>query len=47
MKMPLSVQGHHAMMDGIHVGRYFEQVQSYLDEPSIFLPRILEGGSAQ
>ncbi len=37
MKMPLSVQGHHAMMDGIHVGRYFEHVQSYMNEPSIFL----------
>lgn len=46
IKMPLSVQGHHAMMDGIHVARYFEQLQSYLDEPSIFLPRILEGGAA-
>lgn len=32
-KMPLSVQGHHALMDGLHIGRYFERVQDYLDEP--------------
>jgi chloramphenicol O-acetyltransferase type A len=31
IKMPLSVQGHHALMDGFHVGRYFQQVQKYLD----------------
>lgn len=31
--MPLSVQGHHALMDGLHVGRYFEQVQALLNEP--------------
>jgi chloramphenicol O-acetyltransferase type A len=31
LKMPLSVQVHHALMDGIHVGRYYERVQSYLD----------------
>jgi chloramphenicol O-acetyltransferase type A len=37
MKMPLSVQGHHALMDGLHVGRYYEQVQAYLDEPELML----------
>jgi chloramphenicol O-acetyltransferase type A len=31
--MPLSVQGHHAMMDGLHIGQYFERVQGYLAEP--------------
>jgi chloramphenicol O-acetyltransferase type A len=31
IKMPLSVQVHHALMDGFHVGRYFQQVQKYLD----------------
>jgi chloramphenicol O-acetyltransferase type A len=30
-KMPLSVQVHHALMDGLHVGRYYQQVQHYLD----------------
>jgi chloramphenicol O-acetyltransferase type A len=33
LKMPLSVQGHHALMDGVHVGQYYERVQSYLAEP--------------
>ena len=36
-KMPLSVQVHHALADGIHVGRYFNLVQEYLDEPDRFL----------
>ena len=36
-KMPLSVQVHHALADGIHVGRYFNQVQEYLDEPGNLL----------
>jgi chloramphenicol O-acetyltransferase type A len=37
LKMPLSVQVHHALMDGIHVGRYFARVQEYLDCPEILL----------
>jgi chloramphenicol O-acetyltransferase type A len=37
LKMPLSVQGHHAMMDGLHMGRYYERVQAYLSEPAQFL----------
>lgn len=32
-QMPLSVQAHHALMDGVHLGRYFERVQALLDEP--------------
>ncbi|MBL8600034.1 MAG: chloramphenicol acetyltransferase [Devosia sp.] len=39
LKMPLSVQGHHATMDGVHMGRYYEQVQGYLDKPALFLGR--------
>lgn len=35
--MPLSVQGHHALMDGLHMGRYYETVQRFLQEPD-FLP---------
>jgi len=34
LKMPLAVQGHHAVMDGVHVGRYYEQVQGLLDRPA-------------
>ena len=37
LKMPLSVQGHHAVMDGIHVGRFYETVQDYLHHPEIVL----------
>lgn len=31
-KMPLSVQVHHALMDGLHVGRYYQKVQEMLDD---------------
>ncbi len=37
LKMPLSVQVHHALMDGVHIGRYFTQVQGYLDQPERLL----------
>jgi chloramphenicol O-acetyltransferase type A len=33
LRMPLDVQVHHALMDGVHVGRYYEAVQGYLDHP--------------
>ena len=36
-KMPLSVQGHHGVMDGIHMGKYFETVQDYLHHPEVVL----------
>lgn len=29
--MPLSVQVHHALMDGYHVGMFFEKMEKYLD----------------
>ncbi|HEY1013265.1 MAG TPA: CatA-like O-acetyltransferase [Herpetosiphonaceae bacterium] len=31
--MPLAVQVHHALMDGVHVGRYYELAQELLDHP--------------
>jgi chloramphenicol O-acetyltransferase type A len=37
IKMPLSVQGHHGLLDGIHLGRYYERVERYLREPAVFL----------
>jgi chloramphenicol O-acetyltransferase type A len=37
LKMPLSVQGHHALMDGIHMGRFYAEVQEYLHHPSSVL----------
>jgi len=32
--MPVSVEVHHALMDGLHVGHYFERLQSYFDDPA-------------
>ena len=31
--MPVSVQVHHALMDGLHVARYFERFEGYLADP--------------
>lgn len=33
LKMPLSVQGHHALMDGIHMGKFYAIMQDYLYHP--------------
>jgi chloramphenicol O-acetyltransferase type A len=37
LMMPLQAQGHHALMDGLHMGRFYENVQQILDQPSSFL----------
>ena len=37
VKMPLSVQGHHAVMDGLHVGRFYEEVQTHFERPDTVL----------
>lgn len=37
LKMPLSVQGHHALMDGLHMGRFYKQIQELLDHPEAYL----------
>lgn len=37
LKMPLDVQGHHALMDGFHVGRFYQQVQDHLSHPESVL----------
>jgi chloramphenicol O-acetyltransferase type A len=31
LKMPISVEAHHALMDGIHVGKYYQGLQHLLD----------------
>jgi chloramphenicol O-acetyltransferase type A len=31
--MPVSVEVHHALMDGLHVGRFFERLGSYFADP--------------
>ncbi|HEY5902349.1 MAG TPA: chloramphenicol acetyltransferase [Anaerolineales bacterium] len=40
LKMPLAAQGHHAVMDGIHVGWFYEKAQDYLSNPE---PLLREG----
>ena len=37
LKMPLSVQGHHAIMDGLHAGRFYAEVQDYFQQPEVVL----------
>jgi len=37
LKMPLAVQGHHALMDGVHVGKYYAEIQRRLDQPEAVL----------
>jgi chloramphenicol O-acetyltransferase type A len=37
LKIPLSVQVHHALADGAHVGQYFTLIQDYLNRPTEFL----------
>jgi len=37
LKMPLGVQVHHALLDGIHVGRFYEQMQEFLYHPELVL----------
>jgi len=33
LRMPVNVQVHHALVDGIHVGRFFQTIQEYLSDP--------------
>lgn len=37
LKMPLAVQAHHALMDGLHVGRFYARVQDDLLHPESVL----------
>ena len=37
LQMPLSVQAHHALVDGLHAGRFYEMVQEHLDRPAFLL----------
>jgi chloramphenicol O-acetyltransferase type A len=34
LMMPLQAQGHHAVMDGLHMGRFYEKVQDLLHRPT-------------
>ena len=31
--VPFSVQGNHSLMDGIHIGKFYNMLQEYLDDP--------------
>ncbi len=31
--MPVSVEAHHALLDGLHVGRFFERLGAYFNDP--------------
>lgn len=35
--MPLSVEVHHALMDGVHIGRFFERFEAALKAPDAWL----------
>jgi chloramphenicol O-acetyltransferase type A len=35
--LPISVEVHHALMDGLHVGRYLSRLEEMLNEPEISL----------
>ncbi|HBR03871.1 MAG TPA: chloramphenicol acetyltransferase [Ruminiclostridium sp.] len=37
LKLPLSLQAHHALVDGAHVGEFFIRVQEILDNPQKYL----------
>jgi len=37
IKLPMSVQVHHALVDGMHVGQYFNKIQEILDNPEKYL----------
>ena len=35
--MPLAVQGHHGLIDGIHMARYYQRVEGLLADPAAWL----------
>lgn len=39
IKMPISVQAHHALVDGLHVGLYFNKLQEIFDNPTKYFVR--------
>ena len=44
IRLPYSVQVHHALMDGLHVGKHFTLLQSLLDRPEKEFPARSAGG---
>lgn len=37
IKMPMAVQAHHALMDGLHMARFYAELEEYLNQPVHFL----------
>ncbi|MGV8980996.1 CatA-like O-acetyltransferase [Clostridium sp.] len=37
IKLPLSVQVHHSLVDGVHVGKFYNTIQEILDNPLKYL----------
>jgi chloramphenicol O-acetyltransferase type A len=37
--MPLSVEAHHALIDGVHIGKYFQEFERGLAEPEHYFGR--------
>jgi chloramphenicol O-acetyltransferase type A len=37
LKMPFGVQGHHALLDGVHVGKFYAEIQENLSNPESIL----------
>jgi chloramphenicol O-acetyltransferase type A len=37
LKIPLGVQAHHALMDGIHMGKFYTELEGYLKNPALWL----------
>jgi chloramphenicol O-acetyltransferase type A len=40
LKMPLCVEVHHALIDGAHVGKFYTEVQDYLEQPEVMLGAV-------
>jgi chloramphenicol O-acetyltransferase type A len=40
LQMPLNVQVHHALLDGVHVSRFFLSVQEQLSDPDAILGEV-------
>lgn len=40
--MPVSVEGHHALIDGVHVGRFFQLIEGYFAAPQELLASAKE-----
>jgi chloramphenicol O-acetyltransferase type A len=40
LKMPLGVQGHHALLDSVDAGKFYAEMQDYLQQPEIILGEV-------